>query len=138
MEAYLDMARDLHTRTMVSFPNSARMFESAFLLSEALRHNYHVAENRKFLENFVGMAVTVLGHAHIHTARLRLNYAWAIHSYHFFGYDGYWNDCAKVIGMLKELTDDIIHRYGKDSDEVQILIPEIEWLLEYTVDNRLE
>ena len=84
------------------------------------------------------MAITVLGPTHIHTARLRLNYAWAIHSYHFFGYDGYWNARAKVIEMLQELTDDVIRRYDEDSDELRILIPQIEWLLNYAVDNRLE
>ena len=44
----------------------------------------------------------------------------------------------KVIEMLQELTDDIIRRYDEDSDELRILIPQIEWLLNYAVDNRLE
>ena len=79
MDAWLDMLRDLHNRTMMCYPNSERMYESVLDLSDALEITDRVIENKKLLESFLVSAVKKFGEKHLLIFKLRYNHAHAIY-----------------------------------------------------------
>ncbi len=118
------------------------MYETIVVLSDALRIQLHVAENKKLLDSFLISALKKFGIKHLTTLTLRYNLAHAIYMYHFFGYDGYRDDYHRSVGMLIALAENLpleanSRALSQDGPERRLIV-NVHELRAYALNHRLE
>ncbi len=116
------------------FPNSERMYESAFELSEALITRFYATKTRKLTGDLLSGAKTTLGDGHDLTFGLHVYYAKSIFLCHFLGGDDYRGDYQRALELLEALGARAVAQFGEESQYTEDLVD----FVNYARNNRLE